>query len=83
VLIESVYSLGILGLVLFLAVSLLAVFALAAIVRRGALRFGSLLALGFAAFTAVNVMVSGEIGSDASLWVAMALPVALYADDAR
>jgi hypothetical protein len=27
--------------------------------------------------------VSGEIGSDASLWIAMALPVALYADDAR
>jgi hypothetical protein len=83
VLIESVYSLGILGLGLFLAVSLLAVVSLAAIMRRGALRFGSLLALGFAVFTAVNVMVSGEIGSDASLWVAMALPVALYADDSR
>jgi hypothetical protein len=83
VLIESVYSLGILGLGLFLTLSILSIFALAKILRRGAMRFGSLLALGFAAFVAVNELVSGEIGSDASLWIAMALPVALYADDPR
>ena len=81
VLIESVYSLGILGLGLFLAVSVLSAFALWSILRRGATRFGSLLVLGFAAFAAVNAMVSGEIGSDASLWMALALPVALHADD--
>jgi O-antigen ligase/polysaccharide polymerase Wzy-like membrane protein len=81
VLIESIYSLGILGLGLFLAVSILSVVALAKILRRGSKRFGSLLVLGFGAFAGVNAMVSGEIGSDASLWVAMALPVALYADD--
>jgi O-antigen ligase len=81
VLIESVYSLGILGLGLFLAVSVLSLVALTKILRRGPKRFGSLLALGFAAFAAANAMVSGEIGSDASLWVAMALPVALHADD--
>jgi len=83
VLIESVYSLGILGLGLFLTLSILSIFALAKILRPGAMWFGSLLALGFAAFVAVNELVSGEIGSDASLWIAMALPVALYADDAR
>ena len=83
VLIESVYSLGILGLGLFLAMSILSVVALAKILRRGAQRFGSLLALGVAAFAAVNAMVGGEIGSDASLWIAMALPVALHADDVR
>jgi O-antigen ligase len=82
VLIESVYSLGILGLGLFLAASILSVVALARILRRGVTRFETLLVLGFAAFAAVNEMVSGEIGSDASLWIAMALPVALYADGA-
>jgi O-antigen ligase len=81
VLIESFYSLGILGLGLFLAVSILSIVALGRILRRGGRRFASLLALGFAAFTAVNAMVSGEIGSDAALWVALALPVALHADD--
>lgn len=80
VLIESFYSLGILGLGLFLVVSLLAAAALVKVVRRGTRRFETLLALGFAAFAAVSAMVSGEIGSDAALWVAMALPVALYAD---
>ncbi len=83
VLIESVYSLGILGLGLFLTLSILSIVALAKVLRRGAKRFGSLLVLGFAAFAAVNELVSGEIGSDASLWIAMALPVALYADHAR
>ena len=83
VLIESVYSLGILGLGLFLAVSIMSLFALWKLVwsRSRVERFASLLVLGFASFAGVNAMVSGAIGSDASLWVALALPVALYADE--
>jgi O-antigen ligase len=82
VLIESLYSLGALGLVLFVGLSLLSVAALVRLLQRGPQRFSSLLALGFAAFTAANSMISGEIGSDAALWIALALPVALRADDA-
>ena len=81
VLIESFYSLGIIGLILFLATSLMSLFALWKLLRGRMERFASLLVLGFASFAAVNAMVSGEIGSDASLWVALTLPVALYADE--
>ena len=81
VLIESFYSLGIVGLVLFLAVSTMSLMALWKLVRWRVERFASLLTLGFASFVGVNAMVSGEIGSDASLWVALALPVALCADE--
>jgi putative inorganic carbon (hco3(-)) transporter len=80
VLVEAVYSLGVVGLALFLTVCSLAFVALWNLLRAGTARFGTVLALGFGAFAGTNAMVSGEIGSDASLWVALALPIALYAD---
>jgi O-antigen ligase len=80
VLIESMYSLGVIGLVLFVALVVLSSVAIVRLLQRGRDRFAALFALGVAAFAAVNSMISGEIGSDASIWIALALPVALSAD---
>ncbi len=83
VLVESLYSLGVIGLGLFLTVVGASGLALVRLVRRGAHLLTVRFALAFAAVAAVNSSISGEIGSDAYLWVALALPVALYADTLR
>jgi hypothetical protein len=81
VVIESVYSLGVLGLGLFLGLVTLSAIALIRLWRHAGDRFFPLFALGFGVFVGVNSMVSGEIGSDASVWIALAMPVALQADE--
>ena len=82
VLVESLYSLGVLGFTLFVALVGTSAVALLRVLKSGRERLLALVALALAALTAVNASVSGEIGSDAYLWVALALPVALYADEA-
>lgn len=82
VLVESLYSLGALGFGLFVTLLIASAVALIRVLKGGKERFVALLALALAAVSAVNASVSGEIGSDAYLWIALALPVALYADEA-
>ena len=81
--IESAYSLGALGFLLY--TTLLALVAVALVRLRGA--FGSdvtaLFALGFFLFAFVNSNVSGQIGEDGVRWAAGTIAVALYADARR
>ena len=83
--VEAAYSLGVLGLLAFVAFVGSALVALVAVVRtrvripEPAVPFA--LALGVFAF--VNTNVSGEIGSDALLWSAVAIALALYAVSTR
>ena len=83
VLVESLYSLGVIGLGLFLTLVGASLVALARLLRAGRERFVVRFTLAFAAVAAINSSISGEIGSDAYLWVALALPVVLYADEVR
>ena len=83
VLVESLYSLGIIGLGLFVTFVGASLAALVRLLRRGRERFLVRFALVFAAVAAVDSSISGELGSDAYLWVALALPVVLYADEVR
>ena len=78
VLIESAYSLGLPGLGLFVALVISAAIALAWLIRACRHCPDTLLAAGFGAAAAVNSSVSGELGMDAYVWVALVLPVALY-----
>jgi hypothetical protein len=81
-LVESAYSLGLVGLALFLAAIAGGGIALARLVSAGRRRPETLLAAGLAAAAAVNSSLSGELGMDAYIWIALALPVALYASRA-
>ena len=76
---ESVYSLGVLGAVPYLALLAAGISALVLLGRR---RAGPPLvfAAGLYAFAFVSSNLSGEIGADAPLWAAGALAVALYAE---
>lgn len=78
VLVEAAYSLGLLGLVPLLVCVGAAAVALVRAGRRARDSLGTLFAAGFAAAAAVNSSLSGELGMDAYVWVALALPVALY-----
>ncbi|MGD0713782.1 MAG: O-antigen ligase family protein [Gaiellaceae bacterium] len=76
---ESLYSLGLLGALPYLALLAAGVAALVLLGRRPAgppLVF----AAGLYAFAFVSSNLSGEIGADAPLWAAGALAVALYAE---
>lgn len=81
--VESLYSLGVPGFLLFATMLATSGLALVRLLRGGTVRAVTRFALAFAAVAAVNSSLSGEIGSDADLWVALALPVALYADTRR
>jgi O-antigen ligase len=76
---ESLYSLGLLGALPYLALLAAGIAALVLLGRRPAgppLVF----AAGLYAFAFVSSNLSGEIGADAPLWAAGALAVALYAE---
>ena len=76
---ESVYSLGVLGAVPYLALLAAGISALVLLGRR---RAGPPLvfAAGLYGFAFASSNFSGEIGADAPLWAAGALAVALYAE---
>jgi hypothetical protein len=82
-LVESLYSLGIFGLAMFTALVALSGFALVRVLRRNPGSIAVRFAAAFAAVAVVNSNLSGEIGSDADLWIVMALSIALYADWVR
>ena len=76
---ESLYSLGLLGALPYLALLVAGIAALVLLGRRPAgppLVF----AAGLYAFAFVSSNLSGEIGADAPLWAAGALAVGLYAE---
>jgi len=75
---EAAFSLGLLGLVPYVALVLTAFWAFVGLVRRQSEYAVLAAAVGGFAFFATNV--SGEIGTDAVLWVASAMLVTLYAD---
>jgi O-antigen ligase len=75
---EAAFSLGLLGLVPYLAFVVTGFWAFMGLVRRQSEDVVLAAALGGFAFVATNV--SGEIGADAVLWAASASLVALYAD---
>jgi len=78
---EAAFSLGLVGLLPFVA--WLAIPGILLLLRRGRryARYG--LATGIFAFAFLQSNVSGEIGADAALWSASALAMALYLDDRR
>ncbi len=83
--VEAAYSLGVLGLLAYVAF----VGSAAGGARRGRpqpgreQRAGGSFALALGVFAFVNTNVSGEIGSDALLWSAVAVALALYAESTR
>jgi hypothetical protein len=79
-LVESAYSLGLLGFVPFVALLTSAGWALVRLIVRGP---PPVFTAAFAAFAFTASMTSGEIGADAPLWAAAALAIALYADSLR
>jgi len=78
---EAAFSLGLLGLLPYLALVLTGLCAFIGLVRRQSEHVVLAAALGGFAFVATNV--SGEIGADAVLWTASAALVMLYADRVR
>ena len=79
--VEALYSLGVFGLLAYSAFLASAAAALIAVWRRWGRREAALaFVVGIAAFAFVNTNVSGEIGSDALLWTAAAVALALYAE---
>ena len=78
--VQAAFSLGALGLILFVLFVGSGAVALASVVRRRARVPGAAvpLAVGLAAFAFTNTNISGEIGSDALLWTAIALAVSLH-----
>lgn len=81
-LVEAAFSLGLVGLVLFLVVLGAGARALLWLVRRRR-DTATILVLALGAFAFVHTNVSGEIGADAVLWTALALSLALYLDGRR
>ena len=79
VVVESAYSLGLPGLVLLLTAVGAALLALLRTIRTAARAPPTLLAAAFFAASAVTANLSGELGMDAYVWVAVALPVVVYA----
>lgn len=79
--VEAVHSLGIVGLLAFVVfVGAAGASLIGAIRRRGRPAPALALPVGLGAFAFTNTNVSGEIGSDAILWAAAALAVAVNAD---
>jgi O-antigen ligase len=79
--VEALYSLGVVGLLAYSAFLAAAAAALVAVWRRWGRREAALaFVVGIGAFAFVNTNVSGEIGSDALLWTAAAVALALYAE---
>ncbi|HWX10337.1 MAG TPA: O-antigen ligase family protein [Gaiellaceae bacterium] len=76
---ESLYSLGALGALPYIALIGSGITALVLLVRRRARR-PIVLATGLYVFAFASANLSGEIGADATLWAAGALAVGLYAD---
>ena len=75
------YSLGIVGLLAYVAFLGAAIVALGAVWLRWGRREAALaFAAGIAVFAFVNTNVSGEIGSDVLLWSSAALALALYVE---
>lgn len=79
VVLEAAYSLGLPGLALLLALIATSAAALVRLVRGDRARHATLLASALAAAVAVTSNLSGALGMDAWLWVALALPIALHA----
>lgn len=79
--VEAIHSLGILGLLAFVVfVAAAAASLIGAIRRRGRLDPALALPVGLGAFAFTNTNISGEIATDAILWAAAALAVAVGAD---
>lgn len=76
--VEAAHALGVVGLVAFVAFVGAAVLALVRVVRRRGRDPAVAFAVGIGALAFANTNVSGEIGSDALLWAAAALALALY-----
>jgi O-antigen ligase len=76
--VEALYSLGVPGLVLFVAALAAAVAALVRLARRARDAL-AVFAVAFFAFAFVNSNLTGEIGADAPLWTASALAIGLLA----
>jgi O-antigen ligase len=81
-LIESAYSLGVLGVLPYLIFLGAAIWALLRLAARRPPGVAIALAVGLYAFAFVSANFSGEIGADASLWAAGALAAGLYAERA-
>jgi O-antigen ligase len=79
--VEALYSLGVVGLLAYVVFLGAAAAALVAVGRRwGRREAGLAFAIAIAVFAFVNTNVSGEVGSDALLWSAAAVALALYAE---
>jgi O-antigen ligase len=78
---EAAFSLGLLGLVPFLALAAAAAVALACVMK--ARVSGAAVCAGLAGFAIVSTSVSGEIGADAVAWAAAALTLGVYAERLR
>lgn len=81
--VESAYSLGALGFVLYMGLLALVFVALVRLRGSFASDHVALFALGLFVFAFVNSNVSGQIGDDGVRWAAGTLVVALYADVRR
>jgi O-antigen ligase len=81
-LIESAYSLGVLGALPYLIFLGAAIWALLRLATRRPPGVAIALAVGLYAFAFVSANLSGEIGADASLWSAGALAAGLYTERA-
>jgi O-antigen ligase len=78
---EAAFSLGLLGLLPFVALFVVITWALVSLIRHA--RAPPTFVAGLTAFAFVAANFSGEIGADAMVWAAGALVIALYADAVR
>jgi O-antigen ligase len=79
IVVEAAYSLGLLGLIPLLVCIGAAVVALVFVVRAARGAGSTILMLGIGAVAAAGASLSGELGMDAYVWIALAIPIALYA----
>jgi O-antigen ligase len=79
IVVEAAYSLGLLGLVPLLVCIGAAGIALVRSTLGASGASSTVLVLGVCAVASVGSSLSGELGMDAYVWIALALPVALYA----
>jgi O-antigen ligase len=80
--VEALYSLGVPGLLLFVAALAAAVSALVRLARRARDAL-TVFAVAFFAFALVNTNLTGELGADAPLWTSSALAIGLLAASRR
>ena len=80
IVVEAAYSLGLLGLIPLLVCMGAAAVALLRTVLAARSAASTVLVVGVCSVAAVGAGLSGELGMDAYVWIALALPVALYVD---